>query len=439
MTGMYFAIALALLLANAFFVAGEFAVVAARKERLDQLAEQGHRRARIALRSARELSFMLAAAQLGITMTSLGLGFVAEPAVADLLEGALRPVLDVPESVTHSIAFTTALIIVSFLHIVIGEMAPKNVAIAQPVPTALWLAFPFRLYANVFRPFIHALNRLANAGVRLLGVEPTDELRTVHSTQEIRLIVSESARGGLIDRFEERLLSGIAILNERDAAAVMVPRTELTAVDAAATIDEVEMLVRRTGHSRIPVFEGDLDNILGFVHIKDLLTFEPRSDRQRLPRDLIRRMLVVPESRKLRPLLFDMRRVRQHLALVVDEHGGTAGLVTLEDVLEELVGEIRDEHDPLEAQIERLGDDRYIVPGTIRIDEAQDRLGVDLPEGEYETVAGFLMDRLGRIPKRRDVVVHDAWRIRVLSMHRRRVTRVLIEPNLHLSREIQAD
>jgi CBS domain containing-hemolysin-like protein len=428
MTVGYLLITLGLLLANGFFVAAEFALTAARWTKLEEYASGGNTRARTALASIRELSFMLAGAQLGITMASLALGFVAEPAVADLLQRAIGGIVDIPESALNSISLIIALTIVVFLHMVIGEMAPKNIAITEPEKTALWLAIPFRLFANIFRPLVHLLNTLANLVLRLFGVEPQDEIFSKHSAKELASMIEESAKQGMLREFERRLLSGAVSLSEKDAGAVMVPRIELIALPATATPRDIERLILETGHSRIVIYEGDLDDVLGFFHAKDLLKIDPSQRERPLDRRFIRNMLVVPDSRKLRPLLVDMRQERQHLALVIDEHGGTAGVVTLEDVLEELVGEIRDEYDDEEFGIERLDDDRFLVPGTLRIDEAEELLGVELPESEnYETIAGFIMDQLGRIPKRRDIVEYGPWRLRVRNMYRRRVVQVLIE------------
>lgn len=427
MTGWYVLIAIVLLLANAFFVASEFALIAASPSKLEKLSVAGDVRARMALRSSREVSFMLSGAQLGITMASLGLGFVAEPAVARLIERALEGVVAVPSGLLHSISFVVALAVISFLHMVVGEMAPKNVAIALPEKTALWLALPFRVYATAFRPMIRFFNFVANAATRALGVEPQDERSDVHSPSEIRMIISESARTGHLDRFQQKLLTGAATFGARDAGSVMVPRTEMIAAPRSITPTELEGMVVASGLSRIPIYVRGLDDIIGFFHAKDLLRVAPSRLEDPVPANLIRPMLVVPESLKLHPLMLDMRRRRQHFALVVDEHGGTAGVVTLEDLLEELVGEIRDEYDVRELGIERLGGSSYVIPGSLRLDEAADRLGIDLPPGEYETVAGFMMDRLGRIPKRNDVVEHDGWRLKVSSMHRRRVVQVSIE------------
>jgi len=420
-------IAVLLLLANAFFVGAEFALVAARRSRIEQLAEEGNARARVAFKSVKELSLMLAGAQLGITLASLGLGAIAEPAVARGIESGLGRWLEVPQGLLHSISFLLALSIVVFFHMVVGEMAPKNIAIAKPEETALWIAIPFRIICNLFRPFISILNHLANAGVRLLGVEPRDEVMQAHTTGEIGFMVRESAKGGLIDPFEQHLLSGAISFSARDAGSVMVPRTELVARPGTITPAELEILVTQTGHSRLPIYGEDLDNVIGFFHAKDLLEVPPDARHSPLSRLSIRPMLVVPESLKLHPLLLEMRRGHQHVALVIDEHGGTAGMVTLEDLLEELVGDIRDEYDASERGVIQLSPNRYVVPGTMRIDEIERIVGVNLPEGDYETIAGFLMDRLGRIPLRRDVVDHEGWIVRVLAMRRRRVEQVLVE------------
>ena len=415
-----------LLIANGFFVGAEFALVAARRSKIEGLAEEGSTAARLALRSLQELSVMLAGAQLGITMASLGLGAVAEPLVAHALEGPILAV-GLPEAAVHTVALVVALTIVVFFHMVIGEMAPKNIVIAEPDRSALVLAIPFRIYATIFKPFIVFLNWLANLFVRLFGVEPVDEIQSAHTSGEIGFMITESAKKGLLGRFEHRLLSGAVEFGEKDAASVMVPRTEMIAIPRSTTAAEIEQIVLESGMSRMPIYEEDLDHVVGFFHAKDLLRIPGEQREQPLSDGLIRDMLVVPESIHLHPLLLEMRKQRQHFALVLDEHGGTAGIVTLEDLLEELVGDIRDEYDDAEVDVEAFGPGRYVVSGTMHLTDAETKLGLELPEGEYETIAGFLMDRLGRIPRRRDTVEHDGWRLRVLSMHRRRVVQVLVE------------
>jgi len=420
-------IAIAFLLANGFFVGAEFALTAARRTKLMQLESEGSRRAKVAMKSIRELSLMLAGAQLGITMMSFGLGYLAEPAVAVLIERALKGLVGLPDTVLHTISFVIALSIVVFLHTVVGEMAPKNIAIAEPERSALAVALPFRAFVNLFRPFLYLMNAAANATLRLLKVDPVEELDPSHSASEIGAMIAESARQGLLETFEHKLLTGAIVFGELDAAAVMVPRTELKVIPSTATPAEIEHLVLETGHSRFPVFGESLDQILGFFHSKDLLKIPPEGRTKPLPPRYFRQMLIVPESRKLHPLLLDMRRQHLHFALVIDEHGGAAGVVTIEDLIEELVGEIRDEHDDVESQVERIGEGRFLAPGSLRVHEAADAIGLEIPEGDYETIAGFLMDRLQRIPMPRDEVVHDGWTIRVRSMQRRVVVQVLIE------------
>jgi CBS domain containing-hemolysin-like protein len=420
-------ITLVLLIANGFFVGAEFALTAARRTKLVQLEASGNRRARSAMRSIRELSLMLAGAQLGITMMSFGLGYLAEPAVASVIERALLGLVDLPETILHTVSFVVALSIVVFLHMVVGEMAPKNIAIAEPERSALAIALPFRAFVNVLRPFIYLMNATANATLRLLRVEPVNELNPSHSAQEIGAMIAESAREGLLETFEHKLLTGAIAFGDLDAAAVMVPRTELIVIPSSATPEELERLVLETGHSRFPVFGESLDQILGFFHSKDLLKIQQEGRTKPLPPRYFRQMLIVPESRKLHPLLFDMRRRHLHFALVIDEHGGTAGVVTIEDLVEELVGEIRDEHDEAESEVQKVTDGRFLAPGSLRVHEVSDAVGLELPEGDYETIAGFLMDRLQRIPKSRDEVTHDGWTIRVTSTHRRRVVQVQVE------------
>jgi CBS domain containing-hemolysin-like protein len=338
------AIGLVLLVANAFFVAAEFALVAVRRTRVEQLAAGGDARARAAERSIRELSFMLSASQLGITMASLGLGFVAEPALASLLEGPLAA-LGLPAAASHTLAFVVALTVVVFLHMVLGEMVPKNIAIADAERSTLWLAVPLRAFTAVFRPLIAVLNRSANAGLRLLGVEPRDELVAAHTADEIAAMLAVSRDEGLLQDVEHQLMTGALGFARRQVSTVIVPRERIVAVSAGATAEQVARIVVQSGHSRLPVFGRDLDDILGFVHAKDLLDLGPATLRRPLPGRLVRRMLVVPEDRTLPQLLLAMRRARLHFALVVDGQGRAAGLVTIEDLLEELVGDIRDEHD----------------------------------------------------------------------------------------------
>jgi CBS domain containing-hemolysin-like protein len=410
-----------LLLANGFFVAAEFAFTAARKE---VIAGTPSRSARAAVAAMRELSNTLAGAQVGITLATLLLGFVAKPAVADLLELAVGW-LPIPSGVLDTVALVIALLIVVFLHMVIGEMAPKNIAIATPERLALWLALPFRAFMTVFKPLVLSLNWLANLFLRLFGVELRDELETVHTAEDLATVIAAGRQEGVIEEFASKLLSGAIRFSERDASEVMVPRPDIVAVPVTATPAEIEHVVVEQGFSRIPVYRDDIDDLVGFIHAKDLLSISDEKYDEPIDPSLIRPLLVVSETAKIRPLLKEMQRTGRHLALIIDEHGGTAGLLSLEDIAEELVGEIRDEYDEGEAAVQRIGTaDWFYVPGSARPDQLRSTVGIDLPEGEYETLGGFVMDRLGRIPRKGDRIEHDRWVLRVRRMDGRRVAEV---------------
>jgi CBS domain containing-hemolysin-like protein len=340
-------VAVLLLLANAFFVAVEFAFVATRTARLEPLADAGDARARAAVASMRDLSFSLSASQLGVTLASLGLGYVAEPTVAKIIEAPLRWG-HLPHGLLHVVALVVGLTIVVFFHTVIGEMVPKNLAIAEPDRTALLLALPMRAFAVAFRPVVRMLNVLTSLGLRILGVEQRNELVSLATGDELAGMLTASKEEGLLDEVEHRLMTGALGFPQRTVASVMVPRERVEAVRAGTPVAAVESVAARNGHSRLPVYGRDLDEILGYVHAKDLLALPPGARQRPLPRTAIRRMLTVPTDRTLMDLLLLMRRTRLHVAVVLDGSGRLAGIATLEDVLESLVGDIRDEHDRAE-------------------------------------------------------------------------------------------
>lgn len=333
-----------LLVANGYFASLEFALVGSRPARLEALAAEGNRRARAAIDATSDLTMQLAGAQLGMTMASLGIGFFAEPVVSQLLESLLGGV-SVPEGVARVVGVGLGLAIVVFFHMVIGEIVPKNLALAGPEKALLWLAPSARWYLRAFRPLVAVVNATARGGIRLFRVEPRDELTSAHTADELAIMLAESHEEGLIEEFAHDLLTGVLDFGGRDAASVMVPRDDIVSVARNATVSTVEAAVVASGHSRLCVVDHDLDSVLGFVHSKDLLTL-PASERDRpLPLRLVRRMLVVPRERSLHELMLSMRRARVHVALVIERDRSTAGLVTLEDLLEELVGDILDESD----------------------------------------------------------------------------------------------
>jgi CBS domain containing-hemolysin-like protein len=335
-----------LLAANGFFVAAEFATIAARQTKLETMAEAGSRRAAVALGATKQIQLQLAGAQLGITMASLGLGSVFEPFVDRHLHRAAGAVPGVPEGVATPIAFALSLLFVVFLHMVFGELVPKNLAISAPESTLLGVAVPYRAFLAAFRPVLVVLSAIAGAGVRLFGVQPRTEVPRAHSPSDIAAMVDASKAEGLIEPFAHGLLAGVLDLRDRTAADVMVPWDDVVVVPAAATVAEVERLAGKVGHSRLPVA-----SVSGpptrFVHIKDLLQVAPTRRDRPLPATLFRSVLRCRPGDPLDGLLRSMRRSRVHLAVIVSGTGVPVGLVTLEDVLEELVGELRDESDPV--------------------------------------------------------------------------------------------
>jgi magnesium and cobalt exporter, CNNM family len=333
-------IAAGLLLLNAFFVGAEFSVISARRSQIEPLADAGSRQARTALRAMEQVSLMLACAQLGITVCSLGLGAVAEPAIAHLIEGPMEAV-GLPEGAVHPLAFTMALALVVYLHVVIGEMVPKNLALAGPERAVLVLAPPLMAIARATRPVIVVLNAVANGVLRLLRVEPKTELASTYTADEVHSIVTESAREGLLVD-DHGLLTGALEFSEREAGDVMVPLERLVTVPVGSTPAEVERLVTRTGFSRFPVVRAESNELIGYLHLKDLLYADDGRHDQPVPEKRIRSLVSVSTGDEVEEALATMQRAGTHLARVIDADGSTLGVLFLEDVLEELVGEVRD-------------------------------------------------------------------------------------------------
>lgn len=338
--------AIVLLVANGLFVGLEFSLIASRKTRLEQLAESGRLSARFALDAASDLPMQLASVQLGVTMCSLGLGAVSEAAVAEGLKSAFELIGSIPESVVDTLALVIALVIILFLHTVIGEMVPRYVSLADPERVLLALAIPSRMFVFVFRPLIRVIRWLGNGGTRLLGFEPRSDMATVHNAEEISSMLAASREEGLIEETAHDLLSGALDFGDRPVREVSVPRERITWVRRDATVAAAEERIVASGHSRLLVAGRDLDDIVGFVHAKDLLTVPAGARDRPLPLSRIRRVLILPEDRALDEVLVVMRRSRTHVAVVVDAERRVTGLATLEDVLEQLVGDIQDESDP---------------------------------------------------------------------------------------------
>lgn len=409
-------IAVLLLALNGFFVAAEFALLAARRSRIEQLAADGDRRARSALAGLREITLMLAGAQLGITMCSLGLGAVAEPAVAGIIDGILGEAFSLSDTTRHVIAFSIGLSIVVFLHMVVAEMAPKSWAIAHPEKSALLLARPFRLFVSTLRPLIRLLNGMANIVVKAVGVEPQDERAMAHSPSDLLLLIEESAGHGGIAAEEQELFARSLELSGLTAADAMTVRRDIVAVGAEATAAAVASEAHRTGRTRVVVHEGDLDHVRGFVHVKDVLRLANGTWATTVAGSISRPIMVTPEHHGLEDLLLEMRTRRQHIALVVDEHGMVMGLVTLEDVIEELIGDFDDESDRRLGDAKALPDGGWEIPGTMRGDLFEECTGVALPEGDWQTVAGYVIDALDEIPAEGELVHTELGEFEVVAM-----------------------
>ena len=417
---------LLLILATAFFVASEFAFVAVDRSRIEHLAGQGSRRARVTLSILQRLSFNLSGAQLGITVVSLVLGFVAEPTVATLIEPLLEPLVGAG---SKGASVALALALATVFQMVVGELIPKNVVIARPTPSALRLAGPFRLYAAVFGSVISLSERAANWAVRRLGVEPREELSSVRSLPELELLFRSSGAEGTLEPRAVDLLTRSIRFGEKTAADALVPRMSLEALEIDATLADLVARSLDTGHSRFVVYGTDLDDVRGVVHAKSVFEVAPDERDATAVRAVMTEAFVVPESRPLTSLLVELREAGSHLAVVVDEYGGTAGIVTMEDLIEEIVGEIDDEYDPEppERSVEQPSG-AFVLTGTLHPDEVYEACGFLVPDGEYETLAGFVLDRLGHLPVAGEWVTHAGWELEVVELDRRRIDRVRLTP-----------
>jgi CBS domain containing-hemolysin-like protein len=414
---------------NAFFVASEFALVAVDRGRVEQRARDGNRTAQVISSLLKELSFHLSGAQLGISLSSLVLGFVAGPAVAGLLEAPL----DALGLSGTGLSVALALVLATGFQMVLGELVPKTVAIAHPLATGAVLARPTHWFGVVFGPLTRALNGLANWTVRKLGVEPVEELASVRSIEDLEFLIRSSGEGGGIDLSDVQLLTRSIRFAEKDAAEVLVPRVDVTAVQADETVADLVARAGETGYSRFPVVVTDLDDVVGVAHVKAAYDVPRDAWARTRVETIMYQVRAVPESRGLESLLTDLRSRDGQLAVVVDEHGGTSGIVTLEDVLEEIVGEIDDEHDPLTDQA--LTPVRppgvHELEGSLHRDEVDEATGFAYPDGGYETIAGFLLDRLGHIPVVGERVEQDGWIVEVAAMDRLRIATVrLTEPRV---------
>ncbi|HEX5581476.1 MAG TPA: CNNM domain-containing protein, partial [Gemmatimonadaceae bacterium] len=382
---------------NAFFVAAEFALVAVRRSRIDQLAAGGDSKAATVQEALTHLDRYISGTQLGITLASLALGWIGEPALAILVDrGAAALGVALPPGGAHLPAsIITAFLIITFLHIVLGELAPKSVALVAPEKVSRWVARPLMLFSQVMSPFIWLLNGAANRLLMLFGMHTASESNHVHSPEELRLLVMQARAHGTLDESDSAMLAGVFDFHEKKARDVMRPRTEVAALDIEATEDEVWEVLRAERYSRYPVYRDSLDDVVGVFLAKDLWLHDG-AEPFRLE-TFVREVLFVPDSRPAEMVLDDLRRTRAHMAVVLDEYGGTAGIVTMEDLVEEVIGDIADEYD-LSSRLAMETDGVLELAGSLSLVDARSDYQLALPEGDWSTVGGYVFSKLGRLP-----------------------------------------
>jgi CBS domain containing-hemolysin-like protein len=414
-----------LVLANGFFVASEFSLVGVRRSRIQTLAKAGDKRAKRLLGLVDHLNAYISATQLGITLSSLALGWIGEPAVAHLLEAPLHG--RVSDTVLHTISFTIAFSIITFLHIVLGELAPKTLALERAEKTALAIALPMQIFYKVFRWPIRLLDWAGTRTVRLFGLHPSGDHASIYTEEELRHLVDISRQSGHLKEEEQKLIHSVLNFSEAEVREAMIPRTSVDAIPITATLEDAKAAFRGLGYSRMPVYRDNRDDVVGVLFRRDLEPFLEQSNPDGFDlKKLLHPPQFIPATAPLGTALKHMQATRAHLAVVVDEHGGMEGIVTLEDLLEEIVGEINDEFDEeTRAQIIKEPGDTYLLSGMLTVRDANRSLGLELPEESgYTTLAGFLMARAGRLLQVGDTVEFEGKRFVVERLDRRRIRRI---------------
>ncbi|CAH0119485.1 MULTISPECIES: hemolysin family protein [unclassified Paenibacillus] len=417
-------LAFVLVLLNGFFVAAEFAMVKVRGSRIDTLAQEGNRKARFASGIVGNLNAYLSACQLGITLTSLGLGWLGEPTIARMLAPLLKN-LHVPDNIIHIIAFIIGFTVVTAFHITIGEQVPKTYAIRKAEQVTLWSAAPIVLFYKLMFPLIWCLNGASNWMLRKSGIEPEAEHEAVHTEEEIRLLVKESHKNGLIDNTELTLVDNVFEFTETVAREIMIPRTEMICLYVDSSFDENLDIATSDIHTRYPLCDADKDNIIGFVHIKDML----QAARHGLDhiRTIAKPLMSVPETIPISVLLKLMQKKRTEVALLIDEYGGTSGLVTVEDILEELVGEIHDEFDQERPAIEKKDEMTHSVDGLLHIDEFNQYFGMEIETEDYDTIGGWVYSQVETQPQKNQRIRYEGYEFIVEEVDHLRISRVTVK------------
>jgi putative hemolysin len=406
-----------LLLLNAFFVAAEYGLVTARRTRITELRDQGNRRARLVLQITANPPRFIAAMQLGVTITSLGIGALGEPVLAHLFD-------PIPATI---ISFAIAFLLITYLHVVVGELIPKGMALGRPETTALIVSTPVRWFFIAFKPLIWVLERSSDAALRALGLEPPGEERGVYSEAELKMLLSRSTEHGELEAQEQEMLYKVFDFADKEVSDVMVSRPEVVALSIDLPPEECLAAVIDSPYTRYPVYRETLDNVVGILHVRDL--FSAMNDRgiaNIQMAEIVRDAYIVPETKDLAAMLTEFRRTNQHMAIVVDEYGAMQGIVTLEDLLEEIVGEIEDEFDLPDESVERIDDDTIRIDGTFPIDDFNEQFGTQLPVEDYHTMGGFVFGLLGRAPEPGDSVDYDGMRFDVVEVEGSRIHKISV-------------
>ncbi len=418
-----------LLLANAFFVASEFALVSVRQSRMLQLSKEGNSTATIAIHALEHLDRYIAAVQLGITISSIGIGWVGEGAIAKLIEPlfGFLPFLGKNIAV-HSVSVTIAFSLITLLHVVIGELMPKSIALQYPERTALMVTRPMAFITKIFTPFIFILNGFGNILLKILHVPPASSTHLSHSAEELELIIDASCNEGMLNETEKDMLQNVLKFSDLVAKQIMVPRPDMVAIESIMSLEEIEKIVSENQYTRYPVYEEDLDHVIGILHVKDLYAFRRTENKEFNIHTLLREPLLVPETVKMEQLVRDFKTTKNQLAIVIDEFGGTAGLITLEDVLEEIFGEVQDEFDEEEADIKQVSEDEYIANAMLRLDELEEFFELShIDEDDVDTIAGIVVKELGRIAEINDTVVFAGLEFTVVEIDGARITKLKIK------------
>ena len=434
----YLLLALAFIVANGVFVAAEFAIVKVRPTQLAELAAAGSSRARMARRVTKKLDTYLSATQFGVTLASLALGWIGEPVFEKLIEPYVSALGAYRVSVAHSIAAAIAFIIISWLHITFGELGPKYIAVGKTLGTALFLAHFLRGFYVVMFPLIWLLNRSSNAVLRILGIRPATTTDVAHSQEELRLILATSEKAGVLTEENREIIEGVFQFSKRTARQIMVPRTDVAVLSTKKSIEENLEIIRTTRHTRYPLCDGTLDQTVGLIHVKDLLLAQLRGPGRTLM-ELKRDVLFIPENSNIEALLSQFIEHKTHMAVVLDEYGGASGIVSLENITEELFGQIQDEFDRERPEIEPLGNGRYRVRGDYLIEDLADRLKVDVGEPAEETIGGYVAARLGREVAPGDRTTLGDLSIEVLEAERFRVRWVIVQTQMPKTEEAEEE